>query len=298
MQIREYNHGQDYDRVGDFLIETYEPGDYFLNWLQPRWEYMHHHPFIKEVDLTKIGIMEDDGRIVGVVHPESSLREVFLQIRPGYEHIKRDLLDHAEKYYGGTSVSTGRQIRAVYINELDPELEGMVSERGYEKWPDFGEGNSLYKSGWGIPEITLPEGYHLQSLADACDFRKINSVLWRGFDHPGPPPDEEIPGREEMVQAPNFRKDLTIVAVEPGGNYVSYGGMWVVHQNRVAYLEPVATDPDYRRMGLGRAVVLECVRRAFLDGADVAWVGSEIPFYSAIGFKPMFAVNPWVKYLD
>ena len=298
MHIREYIHEQDYDRVGDFLVETYEPGDHYLNWLQPRWEYMHYHPYIENVDLTKIGIIEDDGRIVGVVNPESSLKDAFFQIRRGYEHLKPLLLDHAEKYYGGTSTSTGRQIRVLYISERDPEFEELARERGYEIWHDFSEGVSIFRKEWGVPEITLPEGYRLQSLADETDFHKINSVLWRGFNHPGPPPDDEIPGRKLMLSAPNFRKDLTMVAVEPGGNYVSYSGMWVVHANRVAYVEPVATDPDYRRMGMGRAVVLECVRRAFEDGAEVAWVGADLEFYKAIGFKTMFTVNPWVKYLD
>lgn len=80
MQIREYIHEHDCNRVGGFLIETYTAGDYFLNWLQPRWEYMHHHPNIKGIDLKKIGVMKHGEWIVGVVHPGSSLREVFLQI--------------------------------------------------------------------------------------------------------------------------------------------------------------------------------------------------------------------------
>ncbi len=99
------------------------------------------------------------------------------------------------------------------------------------------------------------------------------------------------------MRAPGFRRDLTIVAVAPNGDYVAYCGMWVVRRHRVAYVEPVATDPDYRRLGLGRAVVLESLRRAAEDRADVAWVGSGLPFYEAIGFRQMFAVYPWVKSL-
>jgi predicted N-acetyltransferase YhbS len=144
----------------------------------------------------------------------------------------------------------------------------------------------------------LPEGFSLQSLADENDLHKINRVLWHGFDHPGPPPEEEIEGRAFAQKAPNVRKDLTIVVVAPDGNYVSYGGMWHIKENKVAYVEPVATDPDYRRMGLGKAAVLESVRRAAAEGAQVAWVGSGQGFYSAIGFEAKFSAVPWVKYLD
>lgn len=88
MNIRPYNNIKDFSRVGEFLIETYQPGDKLGNWLQPRWEYMHFHPLIKKVDLAKIGIVEDGGMILGVVHFEHAERQVYFQLRPGYEHIK------------------------------------------------------------------------------------------------------------------------------------------------------------------------------------------------------------------
>jgi hypothetical protein len=51
-------------------------------------------------------------------------------------------------------------------------------------------------------------------------------------------------------------------------------------------------------MGLGKAAVLESVRRVAALGAEVAWVGSGQEFYKAIGFETKFAINPWVKFLD
>jgi predicted N-acetyltransferase YhbS len=69
-------------------------------------------------------------------------------------------------------------------------------------------------------------------------------------------------------------------------------------QNRFGYVEPVATDPDYRGMGLGRAVVLEALRRVRADGVTAAWVGSDQDFYLALGFEKKFQRNLWAKYLD
>ena len=51
-------------------------------------------------------------------------------------------------------------------------------------------------------------------------------------------------------------------------------------------------------MGLGRATVLETLRRIQSEGAEVAWVGSDQEFYKAIGFEKKFQRNLWVKYLD
>ena len=52
MKIKPYQRATDYERIGNFLIETFQPGDQLANWLQPRWEYMHYHVFIDEIDLS------------------------------------------------------------------------------------------------------------------------------------------------------------------------------------------------------------------------------------------------------
>ncbi|MCJ7551114.1 MAG: GNAT family N-acetyltransferase, partial [Anaerolineae bacterium] len=150
-----------------------------------------------------------------------------------------------------------------------------------------------------FPAIELPEGFRLKSLADDNDLVKINRVLWRGFNHEGEPPegDEDLEGRRKMQSGPNFRHDLTIVVEAPDGNFVSFCGMWYENVNRIAYVEPVATDPDYRRMGLGKAAVWEGIRRCGAEGATVAYVGSDQKFYHAIGFRTLHYRNCWTKNL-
>ena len=62
--LRPYDHPRDYEAVGRFLIDTFDGSDRIRNWMQPRWEYMHHHPFIAGVQLDTIAVFEDEGRIV------------------------------------------------------------------------------------------------------------------------------------------------------------------------------------------------------------------------------------------
>jgi predicted N-acetyltransferase YhbS len=298
LKTRKYSKDTDYERVGEFLIETYQPGKKFTNWLQPRWEYMHFHPFVWEIDLGKIGIFEEDGVVVGVVNMESNERTAYFQVRPNYEFIKPLMFEYAEKHYQGISQSTGRLIRTLYIHEDDDVLLKMAQSGGYEPWRDFDDHNAQLRLDQPIPQVSLPEGFRIQSLSEENDLHKINRVLWAGFNHEGPAPEEEVEGRRFMQRAPNFNKDLTIVVCDPDGNYISYCGMWVVPQNKYAYVEPVATVPEYRRKGFGKAAVLESLRRAKALGAEIAWVGSDIEFYQALGFETMFKFETWVKTLD
>ena len=295
--MRSYIPGRDFERVGQFLIEHYQPDNADGNWLQPAWEYMHSHPLLDESALDRIGVWEVGGEIVAVVHYEWALGEAFFQVAPGYAHLKPEMLAHAEGHLWGTGEGGERYLH-VFVNDFDADMIDIVESRGYQRE----EGRDRPGSRFGIvdpfPGASLPEGFQLKSLQDDNDLKKIHRALWRGFNHPGEPPEDEIEGRRKMQSVPNFRKDLNIVVEAPDGNFVAYAGTWFEPANQYAYIEPVATDPDYRRLGLGRAAVLEGIRRCGNLGATVAYVGSELPFYLAIGFKRLFTAQCWTKVFE
>lgn len=87
---------------------------------------------------------------------------------------------------------------------------------------------------------------------------------------------------------------LKVAVVAPDGNFVSYCGMWYDAAAGFAVVEPVATDPDYRKMGLGKAAVLEGIRRVEALGAKTALVGSSQQFYYSIGFMPYAKASEWI----
>jgi predicted N-acetyltransferase YhbS len=297
IKFHPYNRPIDFDRVGDFLIRHYQPGNRDGNWIQPMWEYMHSHPFLDVSALDRIGVWEDAGEIVGVCHYESTLGEVFFELHPAYPQLKHEMLDHAERQLWGTG-RTGRRYLQVFVNDFDAEFEMMVEAHGFVRNPEDDRPLYQYTIPDPFPVINLLEGFRLKSLQDDNDLHKIDLVLWRGFNHPGDPPPDEIDDRRKMQSVPNFRLDLNIVVVAPDGNFAAYSGTWYEPANRICYVEPVATDPEYRRLGLGKAAVLEGIRRCAALGATVAFVGNDLPFYQAIGFTPLYTDHCWVKYRD
>ncbi len=98
-----------------------------------------------------------------------------------------------------------------------------------------------------------------------------------------------------MQSAPSYELDLNIMIKAPGGGLASYCGIWYEPVNRIAYVEPVATDPEYRRMGLAGAAVLEGIRRCASRGATVAYVGAVLPVYLSLGFRQIFNCSTWQR---
>jgi predicted N-acetyltransferase YhbS len=233
-------------------------------------------------------------------------------VHPDFGYLKTEMLEYAEKYLSvennyisgifshilkDTPSPSGKKI-AVWVNDFDTEFESIVMSHGYQLVEGIKGCWSFFEIPDPFPAVKLPAGFKIQSLADEDDLSKLARLIYRGFNHPGEPPADAVQGTALMQSAPNYRKDLNIVAVAQAGTYTAYGGIWQDHKNKIAYIEPVCTDPDYRRVGLGRAVVFEGIRRCGVEGANIAMVGSEQPFYLSMGFKKLFDINLWTRQIN
>lgn len=289
--VRRYE-DPDYQRIGDFLVQTYSTGGGHVNWTQPRWEYMHYHPGIQRVELDRIGVCEANQQIVGVVHPEHSPGTAYFEIDPDYGTLKRAMITYAEEHL---SIKEGGLHRLnIYINNDDGEFQAVASEMRYVRG-DVSDPMSQLPIPAPDPEIALPPGFRIRSLAEDNDLGKLARVAWRGFNHGDGTPDDDHLNQELLQSAPNFREDLWVVVEAPNGEFASNCGVWYEPTHSIAYVEPVATDPDYRRMGLGRAAVLEGIRRCGEMGATMAWVGATMPFYLSMGFRKAYGSSMWQR---
>ena len=188
---------------------------------------MHYHPLFDEslkTAFANTGVWESNGSIVGVVHFEHRPGRIFFQVHPEFRDLKPEMLEYAEIYLSVGNADRRRKIE-IWVNDFDIKFQSVARERGYRLVEGTREFWSILEIRNPFPAIKLPEGFRLQSLADANDLNRLHRVLHRGFDHPGEPLIDGLVGRERMQSAPNYRRDLNIVAVAPDGTYASYCGM-------------------------------------------------------------------------
>ena len=179
----------------------------------------------------------------------------------------------------------------VWVTDKETDKIEPLRSRGYTRV--HREPVTIFPYSKPFPAADLPPGFTLCSLAEENDPAKSHACLWKGFNH-GDEPDSDVDCRLLMQSGPNFRPELTTVIKAPSGEYACYTGMWFDERNKYAYLEPLATVPAYRRVGLATAALTESMRKTKALGAQYCFGG--VPeFYGALGFETIGHRELWRK---
>lgn len=277
----------DFNKVLKYLSDTYEM-DTLNSYLLPQFfEYAHTHPCFNHKLTHRFGLWEENNNLVGITCYEMNIGECFISIKSGYDFLLSEVIKYSEE-----NLSEKNSL-SIWITDKELKKKIIIEKMGYKKI--HSEPITIFTYDKPFPIRTLPKGFSVISLEDENDLYKIDDCLWYGFDHgPDPQPDKEIDSRIQMQCGPNFRKDLTTVIKGPKGEYACFAGMWMDEQNNYAYLEPLATVPEYRRIGLATIALVEGMKKTKALGAKYCFGGTR-EFYHNIGFKIIANRELWKR---
>jgi mycothiol synthase len=217
-----------------------------------------------------------DGRLVAVLHA-IGMGEAYLHINPLFRSVEleNEMMAYAEKYLS-MECSDGRRRLFVLADEDDELRTEVLTARGYlyREQPVYRWRRDLDGP---LPEIELPMGYSVRSMGDASEYDARSWASWRAF-HPDEPDNAYEGGAwyANLQSAPLYRRDLDIVAQAPNGEIAAFSTIWYDDVTRSAVCVLIGTAPEYQRLGLGKAVMIEGLgrlqrmggRRAFANGFD------------------------------
>ena len=256
INFRTYNaeprYGEDYNLLRSFLLELND-----INYPFGRWDWMISHSYLNVEGLSKIGIWLDNEAIVGVATYDTMLDgKCFFPLKIGYDYLRPEMIAYAEK-----NLARDDKLKLL-IRDGDAAFQETAKRMGYTLTQSK-DCDAVFDIDIDKIQYRLPESFFITSMKDTYDLYQYGQVLWKGFNHElngegiYAPTSEKIEVFRKEFERPNVNLELKIAVVAPDGNFVSYCGMWQDSASQNALVEPVATDPAYRKMGLGRAAVLE-----------------------------------------
>ncbi len=142
----------------------------------------------------------------------------------------------------------------------------------------------------------LPAGFTLRSAHGVEDAAALADVHNAAFS---PTWNPEM--YRKVMESPGYDPERELVVQAPDGTFAAFSIIWFDHRNRIGSFEPVGTHKEYRRRGLGRALMLYGMQQmaaAGMKAATVAHFGNNDAareLYQACGFRPWYPIDSYRK---
>jgi mycothiol synthase len=180
-------------------------------------------------------------------------------------------------------------LRTMWISARDEIVVGWLESFGFKP---SGEYMLYLKCSLEevVPPPCIPEGFQVRSVAGEGDAVPRARASYAAF-YSDLPFDVYLDRYLKFMRSPVYLPERDLVCIAPNGQFSSFGVLWLDSVNQVGLFEPVGTHPDFQRMGLAKALILEGMRSMQKDGmaSAVVCAGSDnlvaIWLYESVGFQ-------------
>lgn len=174
--------------------------------------------------------------------------------------------------------------------EYDRVLVRLLEERGFVTVPGGVPAPLFERTLDALPTYRLPDGFSIHDVRTPDDGRLRAQVAHAAFS---------LTAEWEIFAAAYaaFTRSLVydgardLFVRSPDGRGASACTIWFDPMNGIGLFEPVGTHPDFRGLGLGKAVMTEGLRRMQAAGMRRAVLGFDptnaaaLALYSSMGFR-------------
>ena len=286
---RGYNPENDLNLVLAFLAQTHFETGTLRNWFPTRFENSHD----QHVD--DIRIWEDQGSIVAVANPEEPF-VYYIQVKPEYSHLEAEIIPWIVSH-SKTKKTGNTQTLTVVSLEENTEREQLLSCQGFTKSGTAGYIRLRPKDAQ-IQEPLLPDGFNFRAIHGREDYDRLAASVRKIFGHGDWFTGDII----ESIRSCSFSiPELDIIIETPDGDIAAFCTFRVDPNSRIAELEPLATDPDYRKLGLAKAILLEGLKRLQKHTPTLTHIGGAADnpganrLYDSAGFTEKHRWEKWSK---
>ena len=223
--------------------------------------------------------------------------QVDIVVHPDYPALHDVALAWSESHFRAESATGAATSWEAWAFTGDAARIAALERRGYRRTE---HGLVLYTQ--PVPDLApapaLPEGYTLRAVqnADEAEIEQRVAVQRAAFESTWMTAERHA----RVRHSPTYRPELDIVAVAPDGEFAAFALLWLDEVNRLGVFEPLGVAVAYQRLGLGRAVMAEGLRRLAALGARVACVETGLDnhaarrLYEATGFTVLDIDYAWM----
>lgn len=224
-----------------------------------------------------------------------------VQVHPHYawRGIEEQALEWAETFLGELRQGDPGKWAVQLVSGArrdDSQRMEFLERHGFRQGGEFSEVNLLRELDSPIPEPVIPPGCQVRAVrqAELAERAEVQREVWQ----PWTVGNVSAEDYAKFMQLPGYDQALDIVTVAPDGKIAAYVNGWNDPVNKIGDFGPVGARPAYRRQGLAKAALQECLRRMQAQGMQRVSVSTNnLPaqrLYEAVGFR---VVNEFIEYV-
>ena len=288
MKARGYEGMHDLYAMLDLLTEGRKAnnGTYYIHRGDLQW-WLFYTDVPQETWQSNIRLWLDHGdRLMGwvLLSPDEYAFDVFT-----HPSLRGDAREHEMFAWAVEQLSALDNLQSVWVAEDDEVRIRWLEENGFT--PDQKHFVLFQRSLSGpLDGRPLPEGFSLRASRGAEDAR-LRSVASHAAFGSRKPFEEYWPRTMRFMQSPVYMPEHEIFVVSPNGEVAAFCIIWTDEHSKSGQFEPVATHPHYQRLGLGKSLLFEGLRRLKSEGMNEACVCTNddnapaIRLYESVGFQ-------------
>lgn len=302
IRMRSYQWDRDFEAARKFLSEIFPIRTGYSNWIPSGLENVKFGPggteYLDEEDeYLKIWESVNDERIIALTYTKPS-GECWVSIHPDFMREFKGIVRWMENRVRKLNTAEMEELKiALVVDDDDKERITSVKELGFQKGEIYGD-KQVRPIDAPVPDYILPEGYTIQHAVveeDHIEYREVQKAVF---------PHIKDMSRDQLLlysRASFYKEDLDIVAVDPDGSFAAFCTVRMDPFSKIAELEPVGTHPEYRKLGLGKSVICEGLKRLEKYNPSALVIIGAAPsegarrLYESAGFVNEGTLHYWVK---
>lgn len=236
--------------------------------------------------------LDDTGCVLAFAWPSGD--QVDILVHPSSPYLHDAALAWAEFYYRLNAPEGSAEPLRAWGFTGDAARNAALEARGYRK-TDSGLVYYVQALMQPLAPPTLPAGYTAGCVLTEEDIHARVAVQRAAFQSEFMTVEKQL----TVMGAPTYRSELDVVVLAPDRTFAAFALVWYDEANRLGVFEPVGVSAAHQRLGLGRAVMQEGLRRLQAVGAHRAVVQTgpqneaACRLYEAAGFIEIDRCYAW-----
>ncbi len=287
MNLQPYQNFQDFQDMLDLLSEGRKAnnGSYYVHRGDAQWWLFY---ICADMDWQSgVHLLRENGKLLGwvLLLPEENSLDVYVQPELRGTPVEHELFAWAAEQCAALEFAD-----VSWVAEDDSARMDWLTARGFTRRESY---SVLLQCDLNEPPNppALPQGFTLRTSRGTQEDARLRSVASyaafesnRGFE-------EYVARTWTFMQSPVYAPEHELFVIAPGGEAASFCILWTDALNQVGHFEPVGTHLDFERRGLGRAIMLDGLRRLQAEGMKTATLstgGGNAPalrLYESVGFR-------------